>query len=93
MIELTFQGCALTGFLFTFLVAVYLTSLKAVFGTFSLSHVISRNKKKSEYKRIYDELFTSRNGFLYHISWAKSRGDFEIVESLTKELQNLDLVS
>lgn len=74
------------------MVVVYLVVLKYCFGTFRLRTAVKDYKENSKIRNDYLAMFTTRDNLLYHISWSKSRGDFEQAKSLLAELAKLDEV-
>lgn len=75
-----------------FVVILYFAVLKYCFGTFRLRTAVKDYKENSKFKSDYLAMFTTRDNLLYHISWSKSRGDFEQAKLLTAELAKLDEV-
>jgi hypothetical protein len=71
---------------------LYLSVLKYFFGSFSTIRVMNVVKSNSKIRERYLELFTSRDSLMYHVSWSKSRGDFEESNKLMLDLQKLDKV-
>ena len=66
--------------------------LKYSYDTFSITTANKKWKENLEIRRRYDDLFSTRNNLMYHISWAKSRGDRDEARSLMKELDKVDKV-
>ena len=75
------------------LLAVYLYLLKSCFGTYSLSKASAQYKKNEDVKKQYVNLFSSRDNLMYHIGWAKSRGELEDAKKLMRQLTEVDKVS
>lgn len=73
-------------------VFLYLFVMKTLFDSYSLPYVISSYKKNKKVNEKYHSLFSTRENLLFHISWSKSRGDFEEAKSMTKDLIKLDKV-
>lgn len=69
-----------------------LLSLKFTFGTFSVFSAITTIRKRKMLEDKYRNLFSTRENLLYHISWAKSRGDFEDAKRMLIQLEALDKV-
>ena len=80
-------------FIIAFLtISLYLFVMKTLFGSYSLPHVVSLYKTNKKISEKYHSLFATRDNLLFHISWAKSRGDFEEAKTMTKDLISLDKV-
>lgn len=71
---------------------VYFSTLKILFGTYSIRKVMHDYKKKNYYFERYDEMFQTRDSCMYHIHWAKSRGDHREMDLLVADLQRIDKV-
>jgi hypothetical protein len=65
---------------------------KWTFDTFSLSKAWREYKSNCEVKKKYFRLFDSREGLLYHIGSAKSRGEYDLAKKLLRDLDSLDKV-
>jgi len=65
-------------------------SLKALFGSFSLPHILSEHSKKTTIDKTYEHMFKSRDNYCYHIGSARSRGDLDDAKRLAVDLQRLD---
>jgi hypothetical protein len=74
------------------LVIVYVSVMKILFGTLSLRTAFSNYSKNKVIRKRYYELFASRDNLLYHISWAKSRGELDEARSMMVQLEKVDLV-
>lgn len=72
--------------------STFFIAVKYFFGTFSIKKAIEDSRERARYSKRYNELFSARENFIFHISWAKSRGDFAEAQSMAKELQQLDNV-
>ena len=70
----------------------YLSSMKMCFGTYFLRTAVSNYKSNKVVRARYYELFTARDNLMYHISWAKSRGDLDEARNLLKQLDSVDKV-
>lgn len=75
------------------LILLYFSILKVVFGTYSLKRAIAQYGDNKKVRDRYLELFTARDSLMYHVSWAKSRGDFDEAKSLLNDLKALDEAS
>lgn len=75
------------------LVLFYFIILKVFFGSFSFAYVLETYKKRNNAYRRYQELFSVRENLLFHISWAKSRGDIDEARALVTDLNSVDKVS
>mmetsp|Transcript_15768 Transcript_15768/g.15917 ORF Transcript_15768/g.15917 Transcript_15768/m.15917 type:complete len:110 (+) Transcript_15768:246-575(+) len=64
--------------------------LKWQFGTYSVTEVLNKLEEKSNLEKKYDLKFQKRDNLLYHISWAKSRGDLDDAVAMSKDLEELD---
>lgn len=71
----------------------YLSSMKMCFGTYFLRTAFSNYKSNKVVRARYYELFTARDNLMYHISWAKSRGELEEARNLLRQLDAVDKVS
>jgi hypothetical protein len=78
--------------LFCLIAFVLLGWLKCTFNTFSWFTASKQWKANAKVRTRYEDLFNSRNNFMYHISWAKSRGEMDQARSLMKELDKVDKV-
>ena len=65
-------------------------SLKALFGSFSIPHILREHTKKTNVDNTYEQMFKSRENYCYHIGSARSRGDLDDAKRLAFELQRLD---
>jgi hypothetical protein len=74
------------------LVIVYVSVMKILFGTLSLRNAFSNYSKNKVIRKRYYELFASRDNLLYHISWAKSRGELDEARSMMAQLEKVDSV-
>ena len=70
----------------------YLSAMKMVFGTYFVRTAVSNYKSNKVIRARYYELFTSRDNLMYHISWAKSRGEMDEAKSLMRQLGEVDKV-
>jgi len=53
------------------LVAIYFTTLKVLFGSYSIIRIFKEYKRKETIKNEYRNLFVTREGLLYHIGRAQ----------------------
>ena len=67
--------------------------MKVCFGTYFMRTAFSNYKVNKVIRTRYYELFTSRDNLMYHISWAKTRGDLDEAKNLMKQLEHVDKVS
>jgi hypothetical protein len=79
--------------IFCVLSLILLAWIKISYDTFSVPLASKRWKDQLEIRKRYEELFSTRSNLMYHISWAKSRGDKEEARGLMKELDKLDKVN
>lgn len=79
--------------IFGCIIALYLYTLQACYGTFSLRTASMLYKKDQATKKHYSNLFASRDNILYHIAWSKSRGEMEDAKRLMRQLHDIDKVS
>ncbi len=81
---------------FVFAVVAFITailaSFKLIFGTYSISKIIQEYQEKKQFAEMYDRKFNSRETLLYHIGWARSRGENEEANKMIEELKRLDQV-
>ena len=75
------------------LLLILLSSLKIVFGTYSLSSAINQYKTKKRLSETYHKLFQTRDNLLYHISYAKSHDEHAEAKRMIQELIQLDKVA
>ena len=73
-------------------ILVVLALTRLLLGTLNIPSYWREQKKLTALKSRYNRLFESRESMIYHISWAKARGDFEDATRMTQELDALDLV-
>jgi hypothetical protein len=78
--------------IFCVLSLMLLAWIKISYDTFSVPLASKRWKDQLEIRKRYEELFNSRSNLMYHISWAKSRGDNGEARGLMKELDKVDKV-
>ncbi len=71
----------------------YLSAMKMCFGTYFVRTAMSNYKSNKVIRSRYYELFSSRDNLMYHISWAKSRGELEEAKNLMRQLEKVDKVS
>lgn len=81
----TFWYVALAAFLLLFF-----STVKVLFGTFSLSTAVSQYRNNNIIKKKYHGLFSTRSNLMFHIGWAQSRGELEQARSLIAQLQKVD---
>jgi len=74
----------------TIAIGLYLSILKYVFGSYSLPAVLEDLKEKEKIHERYRNLFSTRENLMFHISWAKSRGDIADARSMLSQLESLD---
>lgn len=72
------------------LVVFYLSVMKALFNTYSPITAYRNYRTNEKIRARYYDLFSTRNSFLYHISWAQSRGEFEQAKTMTTQLKKVD---
>eukprot|EP01038_Epipyxis_sp_PR26KG_P005681 gene5681-7843_t len=77
-------------FAVVFTIGITISILKFCFGSISVAKIWENQTYKSKVKDRYNELFSTRDNLLYHISWAKSRGDHEDARKMTSDLTKLD---
>ncbi len=75
------------------LVLLYLLIMYGLFGSVNISHVVNMYNQKTDLHKRYDDLFSARENLLFHISWAKQRGEPEEARRMMRELQEVDKVS
>lgn len=74
------------------LLLIYFLSLKYCCGSYSIKSVFKDIKVRNEKQEKYKNLFTTRESLLFHISWAKSRGDIDDARKMLIQLDELDKV-
>lgn len=75
------------------LIAVlYLWSMKKFFGTFFMRTAFGNYQNNKVIQKKYHEMFASRDNLMYHISWAKTRGELDEAKRLMKQLESVDQV-
>ena len=77
----------------TILIGLYLSFLKYFFGSYSLPTILEDLKAKEKVHERYRNLFSTRENLMFHISWAKSRGDLNDARTMLSQLDVLDKVS
>ena len=75
------------------ILTITLFSMKQIFGSYSIIQIINDYKKKEEISEIYHKKFELRDTLLYHIAWARSRGDHDEANTMIQQLAQLDKVS
>jgi cbb3-type cytochrome oxidase subunit 3 len=78
---------------FILIIIIICAVLQRVFGTFYLPRIIRQYKANQLLGQKYESMFRTREQVVYHISWAKARGDFDEAAKLCKDLVKLDEVS
>ena len=71
---------------------VFILSLKYCCGSISIRNILKDMKVNKEKQDKYKNLFTTRESLMFHISWAKSRGDMGDARKLLIQLDELDKV-
>ena len=66
--------------------------IRLCFGTINIPAYWREKNELDHLNKRYNRLFESREGLVYHISWAKSRGDFDDANRMIRDLDSLDLV-
>lgn len=56
-------------------VFIWFFSLKQLFGSYSIFHIMDQYKKHKIHQDKYNRLFETRDNLCYHIGWARSRGE------------------
>lgn len=74
-------------------VGVFFAVLKYTFDTYSITIARQKYSKSSAIRKHYMELFSTRDSLMFHVSWAKSRGDTDQAAVLMQELDKIDRVS
>jgi hypothetical protein len=72
------------------LVGFFLTTVKVLFGSYSIPHILREYSKTKLIQETYSSMHSSRENFCYHIGAARERGDKVEAFRLAKELQALD---
>ena len=67
-------------------VAFFFTTLKVLFGSYSLPKILREYKQQSHIESTYDKMFRSRENYCYHIAAARSRGDYDEAKRIAKDL-------
>ena len=75
------------------IMTITLFSMKQIFGSYSIIQIMNDYKKKKEISEIYHKKFELRDTLLYHIAWARSRGDHDEANTMIQQLAQLDKVS
>jgi hypothetical protein len=91
-VYIPFAVTPFNAFIFAISIAAiaFFASLKLLYGTFSLSKVRMTRATQTKQNDRYTKLFSTRDQLLYHISWAKSRGEHDEARGMTKELERID---
>ncbi len=74
------------------LLLLYLLIMYGLFGSINISHVVNLYNQKTDLHKRYDDLFAARENLLFHISWAKQRGEGEEARRMMAELVEVDKV-
>ena len=74
----------------TGLLLTYLGVMKMVFGTFSLSHAVADYKHHRRQEDVYQQLYDKRESLLFHMDWAKSRGEKKEANKLAQEVNKVE---
>jgi hypothetical protein len=72
------------------LVGIIATTLKVLFGSYSLPHIMREYSKQKQIDQTYEQMFRSRDNFCYHISASLARGENEDARRLAVEVKALD---
>ncbi len=67
-------------------VGLFFTTLKVLFGSYSLPHILREYKKQSLIESTYNKMFRSRDNYCYHIAASRARGDHNEAKRLAKDL-------
>jgi hypothetical protein len=67
-------------------VGLFFTTLKVLFGSYSLPYILREYKKQSHIESTYDKMFRSRENYCYHIAGARARGDHDDAKRLARDL-------
>lgn len=67
-------------------IGIFFTTLKVLFGSYSLPHILREHKKLSHIEKTYNKMFRSRDNYCYHIAAARARGENEEAKRLAKDL-------
>ena len=70
----------------------YLSIMKVVFNTYSITTAYSNYQANSKIRKRYYDLFTTRDNLLYHISWSKSRNEYDEAKNMMLQLKRVDEV-
>jgi hypothetical protein len=74
------------------LILLYFASMKVLFGAYTIRGAVHNFKEGNKIRERYDELFSARENLMYHISWAKSRGDMDDVRTMMRDIAGVDKV-
>ena len=74
----------------TGLALTYLGVMKLIFGTFSLNRAVEDYKHSRRQEGLYRSLFEKRESIVFHMDWAKSRGEQKDVKKLQEQLQAVE---
>jgi hypothetical protein len=74
-------------------VLFYLSSMKMCFGTYFIRTALRNYSTNKGVQKRYYEMFATRDNLMYHVSWAKTRGEMDEARSLMKQLEKIDKVS
>ena len=72
-------------------VAIVLFSLKQLYGTYKFWQINTEYMRYKQLEKEYAALFTTRESYMFHISWAESRSEeIQLIENLKDDLEKLD---
>lgn len=86
------QFLSFISILLVMLIIIYFLLLKSCFGSYNIFEVIRIYQERKRLLKRYSDLFAGRDNLMYHISWAKSREEFDEAKRLHQELDRVDKV-
>ncbi len=72
------------------LVGIFFTTLKVLFGSYSLPGILRTYETGKGIDQTYDKMLRSRENYCYHIAASRSRGEHEEAKRIAKDLMEFD---
>lgn len=69
---------------------LFFISIKFLFGSYSILHILREYKINKKKRKNYFDLFKVRENIAYHVGWAKSRGEYKEAKRLLNQLEEID---
>ena len=72
------------------LIGVFFTTLKVLFGSYSLPDILRTYETGKGIDSTYEKMFRRRETYCYHIAAARSRGELDEAKRIAKDLMEFD---